>query len=292
MSETRRIENYGIMKLSPVERGSNNLRIQTDVIQLPYSEYLNVRSNPPKGHYGFACLMDGEYVIDIIDIQFRRQILIDKDRYLVQLAWQEFCNSKTIANQLGAPLPDTTVDYPIWNCKEIRFKLEPGVILNVFKSNIIPVTCSGSGISEPNLGGEPPGLPPQPTLPPPPNVPDSEKLPLSPPYEGDDDNGNTYKRGEAEPPPSGSPGPDCTKCYNISFTVNGTDRDGNSFNDSGVAQLCGEITGFDSFFNPAFGSWAYRALVKSCSGTLTPSNLYGTTNATSLSGSATVTEAP
>lgn len=208
MPETRRIENYGILKLLPEERGANNLIVQSDVIQLPYSEYLNVKSNPPKSHYGYVCFMSKGYVMSILDIQFRRQIIINRERYLVQLAWQEFCNSKTILDAVANTSPDTTVDYPIWLCDELRFKLEPGVVLNVFKSHIPPTTCSGTGISEPNLGGEAPGLPASPSLPPPPNTPDEDKLVLSPPYDGDEDNGNTYVRGsEPSPPPVGTEGP-------------------------------------------------------------------------------------
>lgn len=202
MPETRRIENYGVMKLLPPERGSINLIVLCDVIQLPYSEYVNRKSNPDKGHYGYVSFMCGEYVIDIKDIQFRRQVIVDRERYVVQLAWQEFCNSKTIAGQLGAPLPDTSVEYPIWLCDELRFKLEPGVVINVFKSHVPPITCPGSGIVEPDYSPEAPNLPPGAVQPPPPNTPDSQKIPLSSPYEGVNDAGNTYVRGYN---PDGSP---------------------------------------------------------------------------------------
>lgn len=200
MPETRRIENYGVLKLLPEERGSNNLLILCDVIQLPFSEYLNLKTNPSRSHYGYVCYMAGEYVLDVKDIQFRRQVIVDRDRYLVQLAWQEFCNSKTIAGQLGAPLPDTPVEYPIWLCDELRFRLEPGVVINMFKSHVPPITCSGSGIVEPDYSPEAPGLPPNPSAPPPKGTPDSEKLPLSSPYEGANDAGNTYVRGDGSTP--------------------------------------------------------------------------------------------
>lgn len=194
MPESRRIENYGILKLLPEERGANNLLITSDVIQLPYSEYVNAKTNPFRGHYGYVCFMSGEYVIHDLDIQFRRQIILDRDRYIVQLAWQESCNSATIRDVLGIPLPDTEVDYPIWICDELRFKLEPGVVINVFKSHIPPVTCPGTLIVEPDMIPEPPGLPQSPQAPPPKGTPNQALLPLSPPYEGDDDNGNTYVR--------------------------------------------------------------------------------------------------
>lgn len=194
MPETRRIENFGIMKLLPEERGANNLLITSDVIQLPYSEYLSVKTNPPKSHYGYVAFMSGEYVLYVLDIQFRRQIILDRDRYIVQLAWQESCNSATIRNVLGVPLPDTEVDYPIWICDELRFRLEPGVIISVFKSHVPPVTCPGTLVVEPDMIPNPPDIPSAPQTPPPPSVPDSAKIPLSPPYEGANDNGNTYVR--------------------------------------------------------------------------------------------------
>lgn len=194
MPETRRIENYGILKLLPTERGANNLIVLCDVIQLPFSEYSNLKSNPTKSHYGYVCFMSGEYVLDVKDIQFRRQIIVDRDRYIIQLAWQEYCNSKTIAQELGAPAPDTPVEYPIWLCDELRFKLEPGVVINVFKSHVPPITCGAGGIIEPDYSPEAPDLPSQPSPPPPKGTPDENKIPLSSPYEGDDDNGNTYVR--------------------------------------------------------------------------------------------------
>lgn len=200
MPETRRIENYGILKLLPPERGATELIITCDVIQLPYSEYVNLKTNPFKSHYGYVCLMYKEYVLDVVDIQFRRQIIAYRNRHLVQLAWQEYCNSKTIAQQLGVPLPDTSVDYAIWLCDELRFRLEPGVIINVFKSHIPPITCGSGGIVEPDLSVNPTGLPAAPTSPPPKDTPEEAKLPLSSPYEGDDDDGNTYVRGDSAPP--------------------------------------------------------------------------------------------
>lgn len=202
MPETRRIENYGVLKLLPPERGATNLIVLCDVIQLPFSEYSNLKSNPTRSHYGYVCFMSGEYVLDVKDIQFRRQILVDRDRHLVQLAWQEYCNSKTIAQELGAPAPDTPVEYSIWLCDELRFKLEPGVVINVFKSHIPPITCGSGGILEPDYSPEAPGLPPQPTSPPPKGTPDADKIPLSSPYEGVNDGGNTYVRGYN---PDGSP---------------------------------------------------------------------------------------
>lgn len=194
MEEVRTIERYGIIKLSPEDRSAVHLIIQTDVIQSPYSEYLNVKSNPSRSHYGYACLMSREYVMSVVDIQFKRQIVVDYERYVVQLAWQEFCNSKTIATQLAAPLPDTQVQYPLWLCDEVRFKLEPGVIIKVFKRSNDMVTCGGTPVEQPDDREDTPQLPPSPSSPPPLGTPDSEKIPLSPPYGPNDDDGNTYKR--------------------------------------------------------------------------------------------------
>lgn len=215
-SETRKIENYGILKLSPLDRGSQNLLIIADVIQLPYSEYVNTKSNPFKGHYGYCCFMYGEYVHTILDIQFRRQVLLDRTAYVVQLAHQEFHNSKEIIQQLADITFDTLVDYPIWNCDELRFKLEPGVILQVFKSSIPMVVSQPDGIKQSNLTPPGPGVAP-PLPPPPPGTPEEEKIKLADPYEGEDDNGNTYVRPEPPPPPPVGQG-DCDKIYAVTYS--------------------------------------------------------------------------
>lgn len=285
MAETRRIENYGVLKFLSAERGARDLLVVTDVIQLPYQEYTNVKSNPPKSHYGYACFMAKDYVLYMVDIQFRRQVLVDRNRHLIQLAWQEFCNSKVIAAAVGIPLPATTVEYPVWQCDEIRFKLEPGVILNVYKSHFSPTTCAGVGIVEPVTQPTAPGLPASPSLPPPKGTPEANKLPLSPPYEGANDNGNTYVRPADPTPPSTSPGPDCTKTYAWNWTVVGTRSNGTTQTFTGSSSSQGEITGFEQFFNSSFNSWAYRYIRKDCSGNITRPNMFGSTEFTSISGS-------
>lgn len=244
MPETRRIENYGILKLLPPERGAVELIITCDVIQLPYSEYVNLKTNPFKSHYGYVCLMHKEYVLDVIDIQFRRQIIAYRNRHLVQLAWQEYCNSKTIAAQLGAPLPDTSVDYSVWLCDELRFRLEPGVIINVFKSHIPPVTCGSGGIVEPELVANPPGIPESPLAPPPPTTPETDKVPLSSPYEGDNDNGNTYVRDIPQtPPPDPTPQGDCNQVYPATWQYTYTSSSGQTVQNSGSNMVFGGFLG-------------------------------------------------
>lgn len=194
-AETRKIEKYGILKLLPEDRGAQNLIVLCDVIQLPYSEYVNVKSNPAKGHYGFACFMYKEYVRAIIDIQFRKQVLLDHTGYVVQLAHQEYCNSKEIATQVGTVWKPTAVDYPILNFDEIRFKLEDGVVISVLKSSIPMKTCDSQGIIQPDLSPPSSYQPQAPQAPPPKDAPPNELIPLTAPYEGINDDGNTYVRG-------------------------------------------------------------------------------------------------
>jgi hypothetical protein len=222
--EVRTIEKLGILKLLPEDRGALKLIVSTEVIQLPFHEYRNFKSNPPKGHYGYATLMDGEFVLKLIDLQFRRQLIVDHDNYVVQLAWQEFCNSQTILDFLGPEAPDTTVEYPIWRCNEIRFELEPGVVLRVFKSSLPMVICEGSGISQPNLTELSPHVPGDPPAPPAETAPSSTKIPLSAPYEGTNDDGNTFVRGQGATPAPGS----CA-----TYRIAGTYRYGNSFGGAG-----------------------------------------------------------
>jgi hypothetical protein len=218
--------------LLPEDRGANNLLVTGDVIQLPYQEYVNTKSNPFKGHYGYCCLMYGEYVIDIIDIRFRRTVLVDRNNYVVQLAHQEFHNSKEIIQQLADVVFDTLVDYPIWNCTELRFKLEPGVILQVFKSSVPMVIGQPDGLQQSDLSPPGGGIG-SPVPPPPPGTPEEDKIPLAPPYEGADDNGNTYVRPEPSPPPPLTGG-QIGKMYKVTIKYTGalgnlTEEDGPFF---------------------------------------------------------------
>lgn len=184
----------------PEDRGAQNLIVLCSVIQLPFSEYQNVKSNPPKGHYGFACFMYKEYVRAILDIQFRKQVILDHTGYVVQLAHQEYCNSKEIAGAIGIVWQPTPVDYPILNFDEIRFKLEDGVIISVFKSSIPMVKCDSQGIVQSNLSPPSSYNPPPPQAAPPKDTPVNQLIPLTSPYEGEDDSGNTYVR-DIPPPP-------------------------------------------------------------------------------------------
>lgn len=269
-AETRKIEKYGILKFLPEDRGAQNLIVLSDVIQLPYSEYLNTKSNPFKGHYGYACFMYKEYVRAIVDIQFRRQVIFEHQGYVVQLAHQEYCNSKEIATQVGSLWNPTPVEYPILNFDEIRFKLEEGVIISVLKSSIPMKTCDSQGIVQPDLSPPSSYQPPAPQPAPPKDTPEEQKIPLSSPYEGTDDDGNTYVRDIPVPPytnpdsigPNGgiatrnTTPPECTGgVYSINIPPNATiqlvprsEKCGNHFNPA--------REGKDLMINGTYSGWA------------------------------------
>lgn len=243
MPETRFIEKFGVLEFTDEERASLDLIVTSDVIQLPFSEYANTKTNPFKSHYGYAAFMFKEYVLNVVDIQFRRQVIIYKDRFLVQLAWQEYCNSQKIIDAVTVTSePPTKVDYPMWICDRILFKLEPGVILEIFKSHISPVVC-GAGIEESKRDVPPPAPPPPPPdnpdaplptpdtpqQPPPESDPPGNKIPLSAPYKpATNDGGNTYVR---NPIPGGGGGlppkkaDDPSKTYHVVITY-GCNPDG------------------------------------------------------------------
>jgi hypothetical protein len=150
----------------------------------------------------------------------------------VQLAHQEFHNSKEIIQQLADVVFDTLVDYPIWNCTELRFKLEPGVILQVFKSSVPMVIAQPDGLQQSDLSPPGGGIG-SPVPPPPPGTPEEDKIPLAPPYEGADDNGNTYVRPEPSPPPPLTGG-QIGKMYKVTIKYTGalgnlTEEDGPFF---------------------------------------------------------------
>lgn len=219
--ETRVIEKYGIIKFGPDDVRAKNLILTSAVRQLPKQEYINTKSQPPKGHYGYCTLMYGEYVKAIIDIQFRLQVLFDWEQYITQLAWQEFCNSRTIAYAVESPLPTNPVDYPAFRITEARFKLEPGVIL-VVRKNLTPIEkCGTNEVDQTEFNPPDPQAPANPPLPPPDGTPPSQQIPLSAPYSGIDDQGKTYVRPRGSAPSGGN----CPKLYRIrssgSWTVQG-----------------------------------------------------------------------
>jgi len=193
MIETRTLEKKGIIKFSADDRKALTVLVTCEVLQRPYSQYLNTKSSPVTSFYGYACVMANEYVVTKIPLEFVRQIIMDSRDYETQLGYQEYCNARAILSAVtGNPTIDTRVKFPARIITEIRFKLEPGVIVFVQKDTVSMVTCGGDGVEQPDRGTPLPNSSGDPIAA---NPDGSSSIPgfnPSLPYDGASDNGNSY----------------------------------------------------------------------------------------------------
>lgn len=193
MGEIRTIEKKGVLNLTLDDRKSLTLLITTEVIQRPYNQYLNTKSNPYTSFYGYACVMAQEYVINRIELRHVRQIIIDSKDYETQLGYQIYCNSRSILSAItGTGTIDTKVKFPARLATQIRFKLEPGVILTVQKETTPMVTCGGDGVEQTDYSPPLPTYGEEPIASNPDGSSANPTFKPSLPYNGIDDFGNTY----------------------------------------------------------------------------------------------------
>lgn len=214
------------MKLTQNERSGKVLRLYTEVIQLPLSEYVNTKSNPPFGFYGYVTLWAKEFVYKKIPIEFQQQLVLYEERYSAQLGEQVVCNAMEllkglviISEKIPGPtnvvyLQPSLIEYPLWAVTDLKFTLVPGCVIKASFGEELNQKCAASPIVQPDLL-PPDSIPAPPPPPPPAGTPDDQKIPLSPPYAGANDNGDTFVRPPAPPPP----GPNEARQYRVVGTA-------------------------------------------------------------------------
>lgn len=305
MAQTRYIENRGILNLTQEERSGKAQRLYTEVVQLPYSEYLNVKSNPSHGFYGYAVLMAKEFAFKKIPIEFHKQLLYLEERFDAQVGEMVVCNAMTllraiviVSNQIppdpkAVYLQPDLVEFPLWAVTQVKFVLVPGCVIKVEYAHEEYQKCPASPVVQPDLL-PPPSLPTPPPSPPPEDTDDDQKIPLSPPYQGDDDGGDTFVRNPPEPEEPSEPpvGADCTKFYLITAEGVTTDSLGVESPWAEQARYKGEIVSVAPFYLAAFDVWSYRVTQKTCEGEINYFNMYSRTGMASLTGSHTIVEVP
>lgn len=244
--ETRIISGKGLLKIPASDDLNKAKRITLfcDVIRLPFNGYYNTAYNPPKGRYATINLFKGDYLVQELIVEYpARQWDFYPDPaaqtlYAVKCSYagilQTFFN---LGNALSLPSISVTNNIEDWFHTDYWWDTAKVVC---YSDSALRLVVE----SEPFLlcpddeeaSKQPPPPPPEPPTDVPPGTTLGEgNYPVSDPYEGADDNGDTQPYPGDEyyvPPPEFPQGTRCTP-YSVSVTASknggGTDTDTSPF---------------------------------------------------------------
>lgn len=200
--EKRVIRWYGILKPPEEAINSKQATLQFSIIRPHSNLYMSKRSRPNEYFFGYAALLLEEMVVDVVPLRYEKQILFyffNDNLWLHQNVSCHLEATLTSIVNLGASLglppiervnPIEDWEVPTLPFDEVRVQLEE-------ETAVCELNLVWDEMEECEAGGSPPPRKPPPTRPTPPkvppNTPDNELPRISPPYEGEDDNGNTYR---------------------------------------------------------------------------------------------------
>lgn len=73
----RTIVQYGVYQFDEQEKRAYRLRLMGQVLRHPNTEYQNLKYQKYKGFYGYAQLMNGDFVHQVIPIEFEKQCIFE-----------------------------------------------------------------------------------------------------------------------------------------------------------------------------------------------------------------------
>jgi len=270
--ETRIISGKGLLKIpsSDAFNKAKRLTLYCDVIRLPFNGYYNTAYNPPKGRYATINLFKGDYIVEQLYVEYPRQqwnFYPDPSAqalYAIKCAYagtlQTFFN---LGNALGLPSISVTNNIEDWNHTDYWW--DTAKIVCYSDSAIRLVVDAEEFLLCPD-DAEISKQPPPPSPPPIADIPPGTSLgdgntPVSLPYEGDNDDGDTvpYPGDEATSPPENPP----RTCTVRSVAVRVFPASGSPFiltnsfyGDIGVASVneTGTNVGLQTYGSPFSGS--------------------------------------
>jgi hypothetical protein len=291
--EVVEIRNQGSYTIPQAARKAHRLLLDVEVISVTRNQYLNLQYNLPQGEYGNVTYWNGASISRTEKIKYPSQRLIDwvnieagianivgGTGYVILQTLREMAIALGLIPVEGDRSAPNTWGYPV---SHLKFVCYPDTQIRITCQWYPFVDYPEVEETDPDLDDPASG---EDEYPSPRRNPRDDPWKDNNPPTGPDPNRDERDYGDDnDPPPPPSPGPDCTKTYYISWSVTATNEQGGTATTEGVTGLQGEITGFDTYFNPAFNSWAYRAIRKSCAGEIEYVNMFGTTGAQSISGS-------
>lgn len=223
--ERRNISGRGLFIL-PYDKSVRHYWLFLNVVRLPSNNSLSSKFNPDKSDYAKITWNRASYVLKDESLSYEHQRFdwaVDRTGYLASYL---VCAFKEVTSYLdylapfipAPPLPtDPTErlyceplhDYP--DTIKIVCRANTAIVASLYYLKY-DVGCPEA---EPT-----PKDPPSPSFPP--SHPPGEPFNNDPPYDGDNDDGDSipYQGDTNEPPPPPDPGPDSCVAYNIALTYN------------------------------------------------------------------------
>jgi len=269
--ETRVISGRGLLRLDKSSNDYKKAKIFTlyiDVIRRPINEYINLAYNLPQSRYATIRLYRGNYCVRTIAVESRYEAYdfylepSAQTLYAVECAYagilETFFN---LGNALLLPSISVTNNIEDWNHVDLMWDeakvvcyADTGIRLTVetLPYDLCPEQTDKEPVPPPPPPGETPDYSPGTPL-------DDASTPVSPPYEGEDDNGDTVPYPDDSPPvPEFPQGERCTKYY-VSVSID--KADGGTL--STTLQLFGEIEKIEvdtdgiRLIIGCYGEWLY-----------------------------------
>lgn len=229
--EERDISGKGVLRVPSANVKNRAYVLFATVIREPSNPYLNLNYNPPRARYATLCFMRQGYLVDSKSIDFEKQVwdgvndISGQTLIAVKCAYQgileTFVNLSVGLSQTpgGVGLFYTTVEDKIKDYESLRLAWDEvrvvcyadtalSLRLDVLEYDV----CDSSRDKDRT---PPPSPPPRDKVPP--GIPIGE---ISPPYDGDDDDGNTvpFPYDESPDPPADTEGEPCAP-YRLNFSV-------------------------------------------------------------------------
>lgn len=221
--EERLISGKGVLKIPEPDQKIRAAILYLDVVRFQKTGYKNLEWNPSKGVYARLAFRYKEYVIEEKLMHFERQAFpmvndfAGQTLIAVKCAYegllQSFANLGVALGVTPVSITDLIKDYEnlrqSWD--EVLIYCEADAAIQARLYGIKYDTCN------PDKDDDQPPPPPPPPLPPVP--PGTDIGDISPPYDGDDDDGNTnpYDGDETIPPPP--PWGETDSCVRYRVTV-------------------------------------------------------------------------
>lgn len=211
--ETRVISGKGILRIdkdAPDFKKSKVLTVYCNVIREPLTPYKNYNYNPPQSQYAYLVFLREDYVVRTEQLKYEQQCfdfypdISAQTLYAVECAYagilQSFVN---LGIALGAIPTTVTNNIEDWRHQDLFFDTIK-VVCYASTAVQIDVVSNSYDLCPEQTSPEPPPPPPPPEPPPklPPDTPlDEDTIPVSPPYDGADDDGDTTPFDGDQPPP-------------------------------------------------------------------------------------------
>lgn len=203
----RVIVKYGVYQFSEEEKTAYRLRVYTQVIRQPSNQSLNTKYQKHQSFYGYAQLMDGDFVHRTIQLQYEKECIFE---YIASDSWNTLVTGSyqygiilTVSNAVvalgGSPLVLVEPSLPLFPMAFDR------IVFKLFNNTTLAVFTEVLNFPElPNVASEFDTLsdePPEPSSTAPEENPEDEgfDIPTLPYDPATDDGGETYDPPRPEP---------------------------------------------------------------------------------------------